>query len=337
MPLIKSKSKKAFSQNVSEMMHSGHPQKQSLAAAYATKRKAEHKAYGGMAEGGDIDKFVERQPNKPKVKGVHESIMKGDPGTSVAGGYIGGHGYGNNPEVAKRMHKEKLGESRSLSGPTSGKSGFAYGGHVDPYSKEERRSNQISGPAMHSRLGMAYGGRIDGEYQSKCTEHCNYPCEVHEQGEYMPGEWNKSHPMKHDTAAAHEDERSLNQHGEDEQGPYGMNMSEGGMLTDSGYQDASHEMDMVGRIMAKLQKHYSKGGQVANETERMEHRYDPNDFDDLVLRDSDLESADYMGANSGDEDGDAEDNRRRNDRVARIMMKRFRQHNQYKDQVKSGA
>jgi hypothetical protein len=154
----------------------------------------------------------------------------------------------------------------------------------------------------------------------------------------MSGEWNKSHPMHADSAAMSESARGLNQHGEDEQGPYGMSMAEGGMLTDDGYQTAAHEMDMVGRIMAKRQQHFSKGGQVANETERMEHRYDPNDFDDLVLRDSDMEGADYTGANSGDEKDNADQNKLRNDRVMRIMMKRYAQRNPgvYKGQVKPG-
>jgi len=43
MPLKKSSSKKAFSSNVSEMVKSGHPQKQAVAAAYATKRAAKRK------------------------------------------------------------------------------------------------------------------------------------------------------------------------------------------------------------------------------------------------------------------------------------------------------
>lgn len=39
MPLIKSKSKKAFSKNVSELMHSGErPLKQALAIAFSVKR-----------------------------------------------------------------------------------------------------------------------------------------------------------------------------------------------------------------------------------------------------------------------------------------------------------
>ncbi len=41
MPLKKSPSKKAFKENVKEMVKSGHPVKQAVAAAYSTKRKAE--------------------------------------------------------------------------------------------------------------------------------------------------------------------------------------------------------------------------------------------------------------------------------------------------------
>ena len=43
MPLKKSASKKAFQENVREMIHSGHPQKQAVAAAYATQRAAKKK------------------------------------------------------------------------------------------------------------------------------------------------------------------------------------------------------------------------------------------------------------------------------------------------------
>ena len=40
MPLKRGRSQKTFSENVREMMHAGHPQKQSLAAAYRMKRKS---------------------------------------------------------------------------------------------------------------------------------------------------------------------------------------------------------------------------------------------------------------------------------------------------------
>lgn len=40
MPLKKSSSKKAFSQNVKAEMHAGKPQKQAVAIAYSVKRRA---------------------------------------------------------------------------------------------------------------------------------------------------------------------------------------------------------------------------------------------------------------------------------------------------------
>ena len=41
MPLIKSKSEAAFKDNVREMVNSGHPVKQAVAAAYSTQREAQ--------------------------------------------------------------------------------------------------------------------------------------------------------------------------------------------------------------------------------------------------------------------------------------------------------
>lgn len=41
MPLIHSDSKNAFSSNVSELMHSGYPQKQALAISYSNQREAQ--------------------------------------------------------------------------------------------------------------------------------------------------------------------------------------------------------------------------------------------------------------------------------------------------------
>lgn len=73
-----------------------------------------------MADGGAVDsmdRFMSRQANKPKIKGVHEAIMKGDPGTSVAGSNVYGHGYGNNMDSAKRQHAEKLEELKKMPAP----------------------------------------------------------------------------------------------------------------------------------------------------------------------------------------------------------------------------
>jgi hypothetical protein len=46
VPLHKSASKKAFSENVKAEIRAGKPQKQAVAIAYATKRAAQHKKSG---------------------------------------------------------------------------------------------------------------------------------------------------------------------------------------------------------------------------------------------------------------------------------------------------
>jgi hypothetical protein len=92
-------------------------------------------------------------------------------------------------------------------------------------------------------------------------------------------------------------------------------------MTEANPKQDSDMLDMVGRIMAQRQKCYSKGGQVANDTP-ITADFKENDFDDLAMRDSDMEDADYTGANSGDEMGDEGEDDRRRDIVNRIMSSR---------------
>lgn len=69
MPLIKGKSKKAFSKNVETEMHAGKPQDQALAIAYSMKRRAAKKmAQGGMIEDSEL------QESHPKS--IAEAIMR---------------------------------------------------------------------------------------------------------------------------------------------------------------------------------------------------------------------------------------------------------------------
>lgn len=106
-------------------------------------------------------------------------------------------------------------------------------------------------------------------------------------------------------------------------------MAEGGVMKDlpAKKQEPVPDPDMVDQIMSKRAM-YSEGGKVANEDsgesasmpDQMA-KSDPNEFDDLALRD-DL-SFDYTGENSGDEDG-SDLNQESGDMVDKIMRKRSR-------------
>lgn len=69
MPLMRSKSDKAFSKNVAAEMASGKPKKQALAIAYAVKRKAHGKGYAG---GG----MVKPEMDVESARSIAHAIMK---------------------------------------------------------------------------------------------------------------------------------------------------------------------------------------------------------------------------------------------------------------------
>lgn len=79
MPLIQSKSKKAFSNNVEKEMDAGKPQKQSLAIAYSVKRKNQRKK---MASGGKIEHSAraedDREPGMPAKKADDRRLNEDD-------------------------------------------------------------------------------------------------------------------------------------------------------------------------------------------------------------------------------------------------------------------
>lgn len=81
------------------------------------------------------------------------------------------------------------------------------------------------------------------------------------------------------------------------------------------------DADMIARIMHK-RKMYSNGGQVSNDVGVDEADKLPAEYDDLVLRDDDMEDADYTGANSGDEKGNAAMDERDGDLISKIMRSR---------------
>lgn len=69
MPLLKSKLKKAFAENVKKEMESGKPQKQAVAIAHSIKRDADQK----KSEGGVIEALDEA--HKPRKNSIAKFIL----------------------------------------------------------------------------------------------------------------------------------------------------------------------------------------------------------------------------------------------------------------------
>lgn len=206
MPLLPGKSEKSFKHNVSVERHHGKPLKQSLAIAYAMKKKSkgsgcdcgDSSCPGCYAEGG-------------KVKGVHRGR---DTGTSKAGQFVRqaktdksfgdyfknrGEDYeaaesyadsGDAMRKAKRMHLSKLGELAALRGLN--RQNLAHGGEVDDdlvgrcmakkYSKGGRvandtdfsadeENNDFDYLAHNDDLEFSYDGENSGDYEDNEREN----------------------------------------------------------------------------------------------------------------------------------------------------------------------
>jgi hypothetical protein len=133
MPLIQGKSEKSFSKNVATEMDAGKPQDQSLAIAYAVKRRAmkRKEAMGGeaemMAKGGDVAKRNEHE------SGVHQPY--GHAGESISGvarrrSVADPERYGSVKDAESRIkdiHKEKLDELKEMAPVPM----MAEGGEID--------------------------------------------------------------------------------------------------------------------------------------------------------------------------------------------------------------
>ena len=100
MPLIKSKSKKAFKHNVEAEIHAGKPQKQAVAIAYSTKRAAK-KAMGGDVTWDDID-----EPRPRRARSTNPMDYDSDWDYYRAMGQMDdGDDDSNEEDTAPRMNK----------------------------------------------------------------------------------------------------------------------------------------------------------------------------------------------------------------------------------------
>jgi len=157
MPLVKGRSKAAISANISEMIHSGHPKDQAIAAALSTARKTRpHKAFGGH-----MPEFMKpRVPHIPKAPRIPQpaKFHTGPIHSAVAGrtdhlpthvpsgsyvlpaDIVSAHGEGNTMAGFKNIRRMF--------------SGAPYGGGAAPYGQ--------SGGVYGQMPGKADGGSVEG-------------------------------------------------------------------------------------------------------------------------------------------------------------------------------
>lgn len=123
MPLSKGKSQAIVSHNIAEMVDSGHPRDQSIAAALSTARKA--KAAGGY----NIKQpTLHVGPIHSGVAGRTDHLPMKVPSSSyvIPADIVGALGEGNTIAGFKRMR-------RMFSGTPYGGGAIPYGGHGGPY------------------------------------------------------------------------------------------------------------------------------------------------------------------------------------------------------------
>lgn len=99
MPLAPGKSQKVISENISEMMHSGRPQKQAVAAALETARRS-------RAEGGEADK-VHVGPIHSNVAGRTDHLNINVPSGCyvIPADIVSAYGEGNTMAGFRAMNK----------------------------------------------------------------------------------------------------------------------------------------------------------------------------------------------------------------------------------------
>jgi len=147
MPLMHGKSEKAFKHNVRTEMHHGKPQKQSLAIAYAMKRKSK-KAHGGYISGHERDEAERYRELEPEAK---------------RHGMSGSHHFGKeavDQAVETLEHKMARGEK------------FAKGGMC--------QHGSYSCPSCHAK-----GGEIKGVHQSEWEDDDKHWAGRSEAGEHV--------------------------------------------------------------------------------------------------------------------------------------------------------
>jgi hypothetical protein len=113
MPLTKGSSKKAISSNISELVHSGHPQKQAVAIALSEARRS-HKAGGGPL-GGEMSEVVAPPPDTRRL--FRGSFPAGAQGDAAYAAYIANI-QRNQSQIDAMNREQKLKQQNGPTGPS---------------------------------------------------------------------------------------------------------------------------------------------------------------------------------------------------------------------------
>ena len=130
MPLAKGKSQATISSNIKEMVASGHPQDQAVAAALSTARKS-------RAEGGEVSKKVHIGPIRSDVPGRTDHLPIHVPNGSyvIPADVVSSHGEGNSAAGFKALERLFGTFNRTEAGEPYGGGGLPYGGLPPPHAK----------------------------------------------------------------------------------------------------------------------------------------------------------------------------------------------------------
>lgn len=319
---MKGKSEKAFKKNIKTEYEEGKPLKQSLAIAYAMKRKGKKMAKGGAVHGSgctcsqcmehmDQGGMASAQKSLRDAFGTKPSPTPAKPTSEdMAQIKVYGHAEGGmikdnyqpsgKPEVDKEFSYE----------PAEKDSGYMM------HEGDDVKSN---GPAMHESEKKLNQHAVDMMASTSMSEQDMVDRIMKKRSENFSGL---------DRYAEGGSVKSKEKSKED---LMGVHTTDYKGFTNQGKKQAHREMVEEihqmprPRIPGDKPSPYSEGGKVANQEHGENNNelagFSPNEFDDLVLRD-DLESTYGDDDNSGDNLGNAQEDEDRKDIVSRIMASR---------------
>jgi hypothetical protein len=265
VPLIHSKTPKAFKKNIETEMHHGKPQKQAVAIAYSEKRAAEHRkhAHGGKVDGchlcmggnyddgGSVDKGPAIDPEKAKQfqKGFNAgdvSLADAYGNAKAALGFAEGGEVGVNKTIGIRGRSE-AGAKLNPAFSTFGKE------HDVENSKEEHRKTLGEMRGMKKPNLYADGGQVTADdISDEQAANSGYP----------PGPERKAYIADRQNRAAAGNPQAhggmIGNSAANEKEPY--KLAEGGEIEDGEDQEESEMHDIIGdELMDSLERKDKKG------------------------------------------------------------------------------